>query len=624
VPFRVTYDLEGDKTTRGRIILQASVLLQKLRHCKRRNIMHKQICHLKQRINPAGLLRFQSFLLVIALIAGTAMGLKSAGVAHAEGPNAILDLPGCTTNSLAANDDGFTGEVVLPFTPNFFGTGYDHLYVNNNGNVTFDAGSTTYTPSGLIGLTRKIIAPFFADVDTRGSGSSLVTYGATTYGGRSAFCVNWVNVGYYDSHYDKLNSFQLLLVERFDTGSGNFDILFNYDKTQWETGDASSGSGGLGGSSVHIGFSNGLAGTANVSFELPGSGVPSSFLNSNTSTGLIYGMRDSLQLGRYVFPVRNGIPPEGGTISGTVYANSVALANVLAGAFVQVCAGGACHTTSTNASGQYSVIGLPDGSYTAVAFPPGGSSLLPNTIGPLTISGANTLADQNIVLIGPTPLPAGTTIIPSTSGGGLPVVYWHNPLVLTTNGCTGGTASYEITQGTTVIRSGPMPEAPSASGTYSANVAAFAPLLGNAHVKITLVCPSTGTTVIEGDIYIDPSGVVKTTTGSLLADATVTLFRSDASSGPFELVPDGSGIMDASNRNNPDITDAAGHFGWNVIAGYYKVRAEKAGCVSPTNFAQAYVETSVMQIPPPVTDLVLVLNCSGVPMNFIYLPLIVR
>jgi hypothetical protein len=168
-----------------------------------------------------------------------------------------------------------------------------------------------------------------------------------------------------------------------------------------------------------------------------------------------------------------------------------------------------------------------------------------------------------------------------------------------------------------------MAETPAGSGTYTANVAAFYPLHGNAHVTITLVCPSGGgTTTNQGDIYIDPSGVVKTTGGDLLPGATVTLFNSDSASGPFTQVPNGSGIMDASNRNNPDLTDATGHFGWNVIAGYYKVRAEKAGCVSPINFAQAFVETSVMQIPPPVSNLELVLNCSGV--NSIYLPLVIR
>ena len=54
--------------------------------------------------------------------------------------------------------------------------------------------NVTTGPGGM-----PIIAPFFADVDTRGSGSDIVTYsyGNTTYNGRPAFCVDWVNVGYF-------------------------------------------------------------------------------------------------------------------------------------------------------------------------------------------------------------------------------------------------------------------------------------------------------------------------------------------------------------------------------------------------------------------------------------------
>ena len=50
-------------------------------------------------------------------------------------------------------------------------------------------------------------------------------------------------VGYFGSHADKLNKFQLILVDRSaDTGTaGDFDILFKYDTIQWETGDASTG-----------------------------------------------------------------------------------------------------------------------------------------------------------------------------------------------------------------------------------------------------------------------------------------------------------------------------------------------------------------------------------------------
>src|SRR5436190_6746119 len=175
--------------------------------------------------------------------------------AASSGP--IVDAAGCAANALGANDDGSTGSVTLPFSLNFFGTSYSSLYVNNNGNVTFENPLGTYTPYQLTASVPPIIAPFFADVDTRGVGSGLVSYGATTFQGHPAFCVNWLNVGYFSGRTDKRDSFQLLLVNRADAAAGDFDMIFNYGQLDWETGDASGGSGGLGGTSAGGGCSNG-------------------------------------------------------------------------------------------------------------------------------------------------------------------------------------------------------------------------------------------------------------------------------------------------------------------------------------------------------------------------------
>jgi hypothetical protein len=49
---------------------------------------------------------------------------------------------------------------------------------------------------------------------------------------------------------------------------------------------------------------------------------------------------------------------------------------------------------------------------------------------------------------------------------------------------------------------------------------------------------------------------------------------------------------------------------WDVIAGYYKVRAQKDGCVSPDDPNVPYVETGILTIPPQATDLELVLVCK--------------
>jgi hypothetical protein len=483
--------------------------------------------------------------------------------------------------------------------------------VNNNGNITFDRALSTFTPFGLLSTSTPIIAPYFGDVDTRSAGSDTVHYGrsfgATVIGGRPAFCVDWLNVGYFSSHADKLNSFQLVIVDRSDVSAGDFDIYFNYDKVQWETGDASGGSGGLGGSPARVGYSNGVS----TAFELPGSGVHNAFLDSNTATGLIWNSRNSVQLGRYVFNVRNGTAPTGGSISGTVFRNSATAGNELAAAFVQVCGtGGSCNLTTTNAFGGYSVSGLAADSYSIAANAPGTSSLGPASIGPFVLAANASLSGRNLILTGPTPPPPGTTITSrGTSPDGIPIIYWQDELTLTTTGCAGGTASYQLLIGANVVRSGAMTEGP--AGTYTATVPALFPLHGYGRVVITILCGGSPTT-IAFDIYIDPSGTVRTVAGAPIAGAVVTLLRSDSASGPFVQVDDGSGIMSLANRNNPDTTDVNGHFGWDVIAGFYVVRAAATDCVSPTNPAQTFVETAVLAVPPAVTDLDLRLSCAAI------------
>jgi hypothetical protein len=68
--------------------------------------------------------------------------------------------------------------------------------------------------------------------------------------------------------------------------------------------------------------------------------------------------------------------------------------------------------------------------------------------------------------------------------------------------------------------------------------------------------------------------------------------------------------MSPAKRANPDLTNAAGLFGWDVLTGFYRVRAERDGCHAPGDPTQAFVETPVLQIPPPALELRLVLDCG--------------
>lgn len=191
------------------------------------------------------------------LITAMALLLLSPITYAASLVNGLGGATGFGENTLAANDDSYTGFLnlssVFPSGMNFFGNTYTGLRLNNNGNVTFNSALGTFTPYNLTGPTgNPIIAPFFADVDTRGgavtptpggnsTGSNLVHWDLNTTG-TNAFTATWDDVGYYGSHTNLLNAFQLILTDV--GGAGDFDIRFIYEDMNWTTGDASGGSAG--------------------------------------------------------------------------------------------------------------------------------------------------------------------------------------------------------------------------------------------------------------------------------------------------------------------------------------------------------------------------------------------
>lgn len=207
---------------------------------------------------------------------------------------ATVDTSACTNTPtvLHRNDDSSSGEVNLPFSLNYFGEQYTSLYVNNNGNVTLDEPMSTYVPFDLKATDRAIIAPFFADVDTRPDDGGTVTYCEVTSGGRPAFRVHWKAVGYYGYGVDKKNDFGLLLIDRSDVSAGDFDIKFEYNSIEWDDGDASRGQ------TARVGYANG-SNAAGTFFEAPGSGEEGKFLNG--------GQRSLVAAGTKSFAVRNGV-----------------------------------------------------------------------------------------------------------------------------------------------------------------------------------------------------------------------------------------------------------------------------------------------------------------------------
>jgi len=185
------------------------------------------------------------------------------------------------------NDDGFSGPKNLGFTLNFFGTNQTQYWVNNNGNISFNAGISAFTPTGPTGAPQPLISPFFADVDTRGALSG-VTHLRTNIA--NEIIVTWDQTGYFGSHDDKLNSFQLVLRgPGFAVPAGEGQIGFFYKGMGWETGDASGGTGGFGGTPGAVGFGDG-AGNGQVLAGSTQNGIAAAVANHHIWFNLVGGV----------------------------------------------------------------------------------------------------------------------------------------------------------------------------------------------------------------------------------------------------------------------------------------------------------------------------------------------
>ena len=106
-----------------------------------------------------------------------------------------------------------------------------------------------------------MVAPFWGDVDTRDEASGVAYYrflDGNNDGSDDTMVVTWDNVGYYSTHADLTNTFQVAISDGTNPqmGIGN-NICYSFDDMGWTTGDASGGEGGFGGSPATVGVNRG-------------------------------------------------------------------------------------------------------------------------------------------------------------------------------------------------------------------------------------------------------------------------------------------------------------------------------------------------------------------------------
>lgn len=285
----------------------------------------------------------------------------TTAVVHTQG----LLIPRDTTFSVAPftsgtppdyrNDDGSTDSIPLGFTFRFFGTPYTHVYINNNGNISFGESYSSYTSTGFPSNLFAMIAPFWADVDTRNPASGLVYFKSEAH----RFIVIWESVGYYGNMADLVNTFELIITDGTDplVGVGR-NVCLSYADMQWTTGSASGGSGGFGGTPATVGANRGDSlNFAQIGrFDHPGTDYDGPGGNPD---GVSY-LDDRV----FYFNIAQGL----GTVTGTVFldANANCAQDTgepgLQGWVVRLEPGGVF--SSTDADGRFFFSFLPPGTYT--------------------------------------------------------------------------------------------------------------------------------------------------------------------------------------------------------------------------------------------------------------------
>ena len=203
------------------------------------------------------------------------------------------------------NDDAVFGPYNLGFSLTYFGQSYSTFWISNNGNIQFcttpNCAEGDFTPTATLDAQtlNPMIAPYWADIDTRPLNGGNVYLRTDP----NQIVVTWDQVGYFANHTDKLASLQLVVRgPDFVVPSDEGRIGFFYKAVQWETGDASGGSGGFGGTPASAGFGDGSSTVVPGEVSIPGS-------RQNGISSVVTNQHYWFQLGEGGVPQPPPLPP---------------------------------------------------------------------------------------------------------------------------------------------------------------------------------------------------------------------------------------------------------------------------------------------------------------------------
>lgn len=199
------------------------------------------------------------------------------------------------------DDDSFQLDLSAVFDAGFHIFGRSHagtaLWVNTNGALSFGGPLDGYRTETTGPLAQDVIAPFWADVDTRidGEGAESGQIWVDIDSALDRVTITWDSVGSYRRQADDTNLFQVTLTDR---GGGDFDISFRYERIEWTYGTAE--------------------GDAGASAQIAGLRLPLPLLIGSDPALLHESLGNTGQAGTWQFEMRDGALPGAVPVTGAV------------------------------------------------------------------------------------------------------------------------------------------------------------------------------------------------------------------------------------------------------------------------------------------------------------------
>ncbi len=183
------------------------------------------------------------------------------------------------------------------------------IWLNTNGAISFGSALAGYPTLGSGPLAQDVLAPFWADVDTRidGEGAESGQIWIDQDTATNTLTITWDGVGSFRRQAEDTNLFQVQIA---DQGNGDFDLSFRYERIEWTRGTAE--------------------GDAGADVILAGHRLPDPVLPGGAADQLHLTVGNTGEAGLWTFEMRDGALPAAPPVNGqTVIGDSGA--NVLEG-----------------------------------------------------------------------------------------------------------------------------------------------------------------------------------------------------------------------------------------------------------------------------------------------------